>query len=172
MYYLYRSKSKPNRQMRAVTILITVACWAAVVFSCDGAHEPAPDVLPPAPVYMHIHRMDARFDALWEPGGIVVVEQAQTAGESVGVGGLIVVHALENPNTFHVYDRACPMAHPGTQKHLQIDGLEAVCPICHSRFSILYGSGAPISGEAVVQRRILRRYGVRTVADGLIISPP
>ncbi len=160
----------PNRLMIAVTILITVACLATVIFSCDRVHEPAPDVLPPAPVYVHIHRMDTRFDALWEPGGIVMVEQAQTAGESVGVGGLIVVHALEHSDTFHAYDRACPMVHTGTLKHLQIDDLEAVCPICHSRFSILYGSGAPIGGEAVAQRRVLRRYGVRVVADGLIIS--
>lgn len=153
--------------LRRIIGLSTAALLAAVAFSCQTDTQQR-DRLPEAPVNVFVSKMNATTQALWQPGGIVVIGQPTTAAEAVGVGGIIAVHDLES-NRYYAYDRACPI-HPNKIYQLQIDGIEAHCPQCQSRYSLYYGAGAPIAGPAAKERIALRKYATQETPDGLWIK--
>lgn len=70
------------------------------------------------------------------------------------------------------FDMACPVEHD-TNVTVTIDDatLEAVCPKCKSRYNVLLGAGAPISGMAIDRKVGLNMYRVHpTVNGGYLIS--
>ncbi|WP_152568402.1 hypothetical protein [Porphyromonas macacae] len=145
-----------------------VLLWTAVAFSCTS-EQAAPDRLPEAPVHVHLSKADARYKELWQPGGIAIIDRPQVAGEAVGVAGLIVVQSITSQGVFYAFDRACPNSFEKIEI-LSIENMEAVCPHCGSRYTILHGTGAPVSGPAVSNKAVMRRYTVQTLPDGLLIT--
>lgn len=99
------------------------------------------------PVHYELHLADPRFRPLSTPGGVVLITQAETSIDALGLGGLIVVRSPLEADRFFAYDLACPLEH-SREHRLHLDELEAVCETCHSHFDLLSGHGAPLSGPA------------------------
>ena len=84
-------------------------------------------------------------------GGYLRITKPSTAISAIGFGGILVIHGFAGSGTadyYYAYDLACPKELDPTNALLVNDKLEAVCPKCHSRFSIVYGGGTPVQGPA------------------------
>lgn len=124
---------------------------ATFLFACREEPE---NYFPYSPVRYELNLVANQYQALRTPGGIVAIQTSELAFAQIGLGGLIIVRDLIVPNSFHVYDLACPVEKTRSIL-LQIVDDEAICPICNSHYDLLLGNGAPIQGVA---RRPLQRY--------------
>lgn len=122
------------------------------------------------PVYYELDLHSAQAKPLLTPGGYIRITQPEVVTSALGLGGLLVVRAtLENNDSqpFYAYDLACPAELTSEIKLLVNDQLEAYCPSCKSRFSILYGGGNPIESS---ERYSLLTYRVDAVGSRLYIT--
>lgn len=148
-------------------LLVAVSC----LVSCHPSTLEEGD--PPIPqweTYYRIEWASPEGKALASPGGYVRITQPAREYDKIGFGGLLVINSfLEeglSGNTFFAYDLACPLEREREVRLFVNDRLEAECPICHSRFSILYGGGNPVGGKA---RAPLTRYAVLREPSGLLV---
>lgn len=104
--------------------------------------------------------------------GYLRITKPSTATSAIGFGGILVIHGFAGSGTadyYYAYDLACPKEMDPTNALLVNDKLEAVCPKCHSRFSIVYGGGTPVQGPA---QSPLLPYRVLPIDGGLLITTP
>ncbi len=134
------------------------------LLSCSPRQESS---IPSVPVYYELHFGSAVGSKLFSPGSAVEIRRPETAVQNIGVSGLLLVHSIIEADVFYAFDLCCPHeAQPAISVQLN-EALEAVCPTCHSVYSIIYGSGAPQKGPS---REALRRYHVRNMGDRLVVA--
>lgn len=114
-----------------------------VSLSCGKGSEPA---TPVAPVSMELYLGSSQYEALRSPGGVLRILEPQRAGDRTGLAGLVVVQAPSGEEYF-VYDLACPVEYPRLSR-VELEGVEAYCPECKSRYELLSGTARPLSGRA------------------------
>lgn len=141
-----------------------------------GCHEVDDDRIPNMPV--NISLADA---GMWNTYGVAGFGMSRdfilgttpprpagfpyTVDSRTGFGGVLLVGGM---NAFTLdtsvplaYDLACPVERdPEIRVAVSADTYEAVCPVCHSRYDVTMGAGAPLSGPAAAKklRYSLRRY--------------
>lgn len=103
---------------------------------------------------------------LREPAGFAYPSTAAT-----GFGGVLLIYGMD-PFTTELapiaYDLSCPVERSRTVR-VEVDPLndwEAFCPVCGSRYNVVERGGAPISGQALLDRYGLRMYQCIPPADG------
>ncbi len=124
-----------------------------IIICLIACQKRSPVITPNLPVYIEINLELNAYKALRIPGGILIIDQQTTTGETLGYGGLVVVRSLME-DKFYAFDASCPYENSSAVS-LQIQDLQLKCPDCLSTFEVLYGNGNPIKGEA---RNPLRRY--------------
>lgn len=145
-----------------------MALWGFFFFvSCGSSSEPHP--LPEVPVSL---TLDLSSDAyvLREPLATLEVRTPRTIDEHVGIGGIVVVHGIQQGPTprYYAYDMACPVEVPGISVIEPYSGDEHEgltlyrCPSCGSVYELALGIGNPISGTA---RHPLRQYATILSTD-------
>lgn len=114
-----------------------------------------------------------RYDNTLEPQGFPF-----TAATFTGYGGVLLISGMD-PFTTEVgvplaYDLSCPVEKSQTIRVvIDPETLEAVCPVCGSRFDVTMRGGTPISGPAEEGKRKLglRRYRcLATSTGGYVIT--
>ncbi len=141
------------RPVGIASSLVLIGCTVlsiATGVSCSSSTEPG---TPVAPVYLDRSLHESELQELASPGGMVRLVEPRSSGERLGYGGLLLVRSLVEEQ-FYAYDLACPHEAP-QRSRLEVRELEALCLSCESRYEVVHGSGAPISG---VSRSPLRRY--------------
>ncbi len=86
------------------------------------------------------------------PGNYLTFDKPRFPNEGVGFAGILVCTGFDR--VYYAYDLACPGC-LSQSKHLEVDGMFAVCPICHEHYEFYNGIGNPTKG---VVRENLRRY--------------
>lgn len=127
---------------------------------------------PLRPVHYPIYFLSAEGRALVPVGGYLRITRPSTATSAIGFGGILVIHGFAGSGTadyYYAYDLACPNELDPAVSLTVSDKLEAVCPQCHSRYSIVYGGGTPIDGPA---HSPLLPYRVLPIDGGLLITTP
>lgn len=127
---------------------------------------------PLRPVHYPIYFHSAEGRALVPVGGYLRITRPSIATSAIGFGGILVIHGFAGSGTadyYYAYDLACPNELDPAVSLTVSDKLEAVCPQCHSRYSIVYGGGTPIDGPA---HSPLLPYRVLPIDGGLLITTP
>ena len=82
----------------------------------------------------------------------------RTAGEMTGYSGVLIICGTDtNGETYYAYDLCCPHE---AKRNIIVeadDAGNAICPECGTKYTIAYGSGAPVEGPS---KYPLRRYSV------------
>ncbi|MEE1022383.1 MAG: hypothetical protein U0L83_04525 [Muribaculaceae bacterium] len=70
-----------------------------------------------------------------------------------GFGGVLLIGGMDpfDPTTFSplAYDLSCPVeCKRDIRVRIDDESLEAVCPVCESRYNVLMGGGASVAGPA------------------------
>ena len=144
--------------MKGVRIML-LSLMTLLLLGCQGEVQYA---TPLRPVHYPIYFVSAEGRALIAVG----------ATSAIGFGGILVIHGFAGSGMadyYYAYDLACPKELDPTNALLVNDKLEAVCPKCHSRFSIVYGGGTPVQGPA---QSPLLPYRVLPIDGGLLITMP
>ena len=98
--------------------------------------------------------------------------------EATGYGGVLLVNGMD-PFTLEAgvplaYDLSCPVEKSRTVRvSVDPETLEAVCPICTSRYNVATGAGAPVAGPAAQGERkygLRRYYAHPTSLNGYIVT--
>lgn len=106
------------------------------------------------------------------PQGFPYKETSRT-----GFGGVLLISG-NDPFTLEAgvplaYDLACPVEkQPTVRVYVDVQTMEAVCPVCGSKYNVVTQGGAPMAGtEAARLRYGLRRYKCQaTQFGGYLIS--
>ena len=94
------------------------------------------------------------YRALLEPTGAVTIVEPPTETSAIGYAGVLIVHGLL-PNQFYAYDLSCPVENSPIIRIAGQDPLNVRCPKCQTKYDVLSGSGAVLSGSG---RSPLRKY--------------
>ncbi|MDR2147548.1 MAG: (2Fe-2S)-binding protein [Tannerella sp.] len=134
-----------------------------IFVSCEEAENP----IPIRRVYLTLDLTfeDKDLKAIPSYKAFTVRDVNLAQGESVGFGGVLVVHDMLG--AYKAFDLAC--AYEVRQDvTVQVDNevLYAVCPVCGTQYDVGTGNGAP-NGKS---RHYLRMYSVRQDANKLIVS--
>jgi hypothetical protein len=132
---------------KIIIFLITLL----IAFSFITCKKSKYDVIPDVYVDFYLDLNDIVFKDLYSVSNFVIITSKTPSTEFFGrlVGynnnGIIVLHATEEE--FYAFDRTCPydFAVNGLSIAINVDGFDAVCPQCSTKYS-LYGGGAPLSG--------------------------
>ena len=154
--------------MKGARIML-LSLMTLLLLGCQGEVQYA---TPLRPVHYPIYFASAEGRALIPVGGYLRITKPSTAISAIGFGGILVIHGFAGSGTadyYYAYDLACPKELDPTNALLVNDKLEAVCPKCHSRFSIVYGGGTPVQGPA---QSPLLPYCVLPIDGGLLITTP
>lgn len=144
--------------MRAFKIIWTLVLTITFV-ACDDKYISS---IPDMPVYLtvdlNVHNTfrNSNYKAL-----IFERNNALQAGHAVGFGGILLYSTFEG--NYVAWDLACPYEVDAKVK-VEIEQendkdfvYHAKCPVCGSRYELMYGLGNPISGPS---KEILRPYKV------------
>lgn len=107
------------------------------------------------------------------PGSYVRIYERQqmTASNYLGVGGLLILHTLED--LWYAYDLACPYCYKKWRKIELVDmdnALEARCKACESVYGVVtYGNPSATKGPANEDNCILRQYRARLTGSYNIV---
>ncbi len=86
------------------------------------------------------------------PGQHLTFTKQRFPNEAIGFAGLLVCTGYDR--FYYAYDLACPSC-LSQSKHLEVDGMFAVCPICGEQYEFFNGLGNPTQG---IVRENLRKY--------------
>lgn len=86
-----------------------------------------------------------------------------TSNTHLGFGGVLLIGGVDpftsESNVPLAYDLACPVeCKPSVRVNVDVNSLEAVCPVCGSHFNVVTGGGSPIAGPALTGHY---KYGLR-----------
>ena len=134
--------------MKGLRIML-LSLLTLLLLGCQGEVQYA---TPLRPIHYPIYFASAEGRALVPAGGYLRITKPSTATSAVGFGGILVIHGFAGSSGmadyYYAYDLACPKELDPTNSLVVNEKLEAVCPKCHSRFSIVYGGGTPVQGPA------------------------
>lgn len=144
-------------------IIFIIGLISSLLFSsCDKIDSYR---IPYAPVNIELNN-----DGLWNTYGVhsmgiynrfikndrIPANFSYTALTYTGFGGVLLIGGPNNDVL--VYDLCCPVEVKSTTRVYVNDKLEAQCPVCGSRYDILYLNGSPLSGPALDYKYGLQRY--------------
>lgn len=100
-------------------------------------------------------------------GTVVPMGFPYTQYSATGYGGVLLICGFDvlssAPDTMTplAYDLSCPVECSQTIRvEVSPSDFVAECPVCHSRYDVVYRCGAAISGPAVASKYDLKRYQV------------
>ncbi|MDE7350050.1 MAG: hypothetical protein K2N25_03205 [Muribaculaceae bacterium] len=146
----------------------------AVMSALSSCNQVDDDRIPSLPVYI-----DLSGAGMWNSYGVAGVGIsrnfinwqgevspagfAYNANTYVGFGGVLLVGGVDpfttEPNVPLAYDLSCPVERKqDVRVAVSSDNLEAVCPVCGSRYDVVTAGGAPIGGPALTGKY---KYGLR-----------
>lgn len=131
---------------------------ATTVASCDDKYISS---VPDMPVFLTID-LNVHNTFRNSNNRALVFDKPIKQGEAVGYGGLLVYTTTDSK--YMAWDMACPHEKDQKaiveleQKNTNDNVYYAICPVCGSKYELLYGIGNPISGPS---KEILRPYKVR-----------
>lgn len=148
----------------------------ALLSANSACNQVDDDRIPSLPVYINL--ADA---GLWNSYGVSGVGISRnfinsqgvispagfpfTANTYLGFGGVLLIGGVDpftsEPNVPLAYDLSCPVeCSPTVRVAIDPDNLEAVCPVCGSRFDVVMAGGSPVGGPALTgeYKYALRRY--------------
>ena len=105
-------------------------------------------------VWLNLPLQAQPYRALLEPTGAVTIVEPPTETSAIGYAGVLIVHGLL-PNQFYAYDLSCPVENSPIIRIVGHDPLNVRCPKCQTKYDVLSGSGAVLSGSG---RSPLRKY--------------
>ena len=155
--------------MKALRNMLLWLTLTLLLIGCQGEVQYA---TPLRPVHYPIYFGSAEGRTLIPVGGYLRITRPSTAISAIGFGGILVIHGFAGSGMadyYYAYDLACPKELDPAVSLMVSDKLEAVCPKCHSRFSIVYGGGLPIQGPA---QSPLLPYRVLPIDGGILITTP
>ncbi len=86
------------------------------------------------------------------PGQYLTFTKQRYYTDAIGFAGLLVCTGYDSQ--YYAYDLACPKC-LSQERHVEVDGMFAICPICGEAFEFYNGIGNPTKG---VVRESLRKY--------------
>ena len=137
------------RYFRGLALLLAVLVG---ILACDKeSHELN---TPLRSVWLNLPLQAQPYRALLEPTGAVTIVEPPTETSAIGYAGVLIVHGL-SPNQFYAYDLSCPVENSPNIRIVGHDPLNVRCPKCQTKYEVLLGSGAVLSGSG---RSPLRKY--------------
>lgn len=107
--------------------------------------------------------------ALRQPAGFSYLDRTMT-----GYGGILLINGFDfrtNEVGPLAFDLSCPVERkPDIRIKVDPDNFEGICPVCGSKYDVVMGAGAPISGPASTDRYSLRVYECVPSGFGYIIT--
>ncbi len=141
--------------------LLLIAIFACIAFSCE---DEVYSTIPWAPVNFKLHLNGEDFSLNSFGYKIFMKGSVRHAGDQFGYGGILVVNTQKNGIVdLRAYDLSCPNeAAPDVIISPDNSGLEATCPKCGAKYSIISDGGGAISGS----KHWLKQYNV-SIAPGI-----
>lgn len=137
------------RYFRGLALLLAALVG---ILACDKeGHE---QNTPLRSVWLSLPLQAQPYRALLEPTGAVTIVEPPTETSAIGYAGVLIVHGL-SPNQFYAYDLSCPVENSPIIRVVGYDPLNVRCPKCQTKYEVLLGSGAILSGSG---RSPLRKY--------------
>ncbi len=153
------------------SILLSLMVLLSVVTSCNQIDD---DRIPSLPVFI-----DLSGAGMWNSYGVSGLGISRSfinsqgtvspagfpfnANTYLGFGGVLLIGGVDpftaDPNVPLAYDLSCPVECSQTVRvGIDSNNLEAVCPVCGSRYNVLTSGGAPVAGPALTGKY---KYGLR-----------
>lgn len=153
------------------SLFMSLIALLSVASSC---HQVNDDHIPSLPVYI-----DLSGAGMWNSYGVSGIGVSRNfinwqgvtspsgfpynANTYVGFGGVLLIGGIDpfttEPNVPLAYDLSCPVEMSRTTRvAVNPDNLEAVCPVCGSRYDVITAGGGPVGGPALTGAH---RYGLR-----------
>ena len=85
-------------------------------------------------------------------GAYKIVKQKRFETDYIGYAGLLIYIGFDSQ--YHAFDLACPHC-LNRQNTVEMNGMFAVCPICHEEYDVSYGYATPTTGKT---KEPLRKY--------------
>ncbi|MDE6291153.1 MAG: hypothetical protein K2M16_06450, partial [Muribaculaceae bacterium] len=141
------------------SLFVSLMVLLSAASSCNQVDD---DRIPSLPVYINlsgagmwnsygvsgvgISRVFINWEGVVSPSGF-----PYNANTYVGFGGVLLIGGIDpftaDPNVPLAYDLSCPVERSQTVRvSVDADNLEAVCPVCGSRYDVLTAGGAPVGG--------------------------
>ena len=130
---------------------IVCAVLLLLLGSCDGSNYISS--VPSVPVYYTINVIaeDPSFVPA-STGSYKIVTAPRYATDRIGYAGLLIYIGMDMNH--HAFDLACPHC-LNIARHVEVDGMYAVCPVCQEKYDLSYGYATPTTG---VSKEALRKY--------------
>ena len=159
--------------LKVESIMMALAVVLSAIPACNQVDD---DRIPSLPVFI-----DISGAGLWNTYGVSGVGISRNfinsdgivspsgfpynANSYVGFGGVLLIGGVDpftgESNVPLAYDLSCPVeCRQNVRVAINADNLEAVCPVCASRYDVLTAGGAPVGGPALTgdTKYGLRRY--------------
>jgi nitrite reductase/ring-hydroxylating ferredoxin subunit len=117
------------------------------------------------PVSMQLNLIGADV-SLQSLGAYKTYTKVSTGLESLGFGGILVVHAMVD-DSYYAFDLSCPYEVQRTVRVEVQPDLSAKCPECGSRYRIMDGSGWRIDGPS---KEKLKQYHIYPSGNYLYVT--
>lgn len=166
---------KKGSQMLSLIVMLSAA---------SSCHQVDDDRIPSLPVYINlagagmwnsygvsgvgIYRNFINWQGEMSPSGFPF-----NSNTYVGFGGVLLIGGIDpftsEPNVPLAYDLSCPVERSQTIRvGIDSGNLEAVCPVCGSRYDVITAGGAPVGGPALTGKYKygLRRYVCQPESEG------
>ena len=153
------------------SLILSLMALLSAASSCNQVDD---DRIPSLPVYINLSGA-----GMWNSYGVSGVGISRrfinwqgevspagfpyTSSTYVGFGGILLIGGVDpftgEPNVPLAYDLSCPVERSQTVRvDVDAGNLEAVCPVCGSRYDVLTAGGAPVGGPALTGKY---KYGLR-----------
>lgn len=141
------------------------------LFGCsDKLAESLADkhIIPDVPLYTQIDLGIGGESHLQTPLQPLYLTLSRPSGEPLGYNGHGIVMIRLNDTEFACWDATCTSCEDLTSHFSQkdLDGETAACPVCHTEFSLRYGSAF----NSVTKIYPLKSYSVTKMGNKLIVS--
>jgi uncharacterized Zn-finger protein len=152
----FKMKSEARRRISAPAnrfCLLLPAFWLLAPASCQVVENPVPAWR----VYLNLDLTfeDKELKAIPAYKTFTVKDANLAQGESVGFGGVLVVHNMFGE--YKAFDLACPYeARQDVLIEVDSEVLYAACPVCGTKYNVGAGYGAP-EGKS---KHFLRTYNI------------
>lgn len=119
--------------------------------SCSGQayHSSVPNA--PVQFTLNVLVEDPSFTTA-HTGAYKIIDRRRYETDFIGYAGLLLFVGMDM--NYHAFDLACPHCLSRT-KHLEVDGMFAICPICQEQYDLSFGYGLPQNG---ITNEPLRKY--------------
>lgn len=160
--------------LKRIVRVFSALLLAVAIGSCSNSDN---DVVPLMPVSINLG--DA---ALWNTYGVsgigmfryFIKELKQPEGffysenTYTGYGGVLLIGGMSEVDAVPLaYDLSCPVeCSRNIRVEVDLNTLNAVCPVCHSVYEVLFGSGWAVAGYAYDQKPRLKLRSFKCIPYG------